>query len=105
MARLAAIVLAGLAAFAAVPLASAGNTIRVSVAKLAFSPAQINAHVGDTIEWASTDVLVHTATARNRDWDVSIPAKGSGRLTLTKRGSFDYYCRFHPNMTGKIVVE
>jgi plastocyanin len=23
---------------------------------------------------------------------------------MKSAGSFDYYCRFHPNMTGRIVV-
>ncbi len=58
--------------------ATAGETIRVAVDKMTFDPPRISAHVGDTIEWASSDFVVHTATARNKDWDVTIPAKGIG---------------------------
>jgi len=47
---------------------------------------------------------VHTATARDNTFNVIIPAKGSGRVTLQKAGVFDYYCRFHPNMKGNISV-
>ena len=97
----------GLALMAALALsstASAGETIRITVDKLKFDPAEISAHVGDTVEWASSDFVAHTATAKSKDWDVAIPAKGMGRVTLEHAGEVDYFCRFHPNMTGRIVV-
>ena len=90
------------AAFAAP--ASAVETIRIAINKLAFSPALVAAHVGDTIQWVSTDFIAHTATARNGDWDIAIPAKSSGKVVLAHIGDVDYYCRFHPNMTGHITV-
>ena len=97
----------GLALMAALALsstASAGETIRITVDKLKFDPAEISAHVGDTVEWVSSDFVAHTATAKSKDWDVAIPAKGVGRVTLAHAGEVDYFCRFHPNMTGRIVV-
>jgi plastocyanin len=84
--------------------AIAGETIRVTIEKMMFDPPKISAHVGDTIEWASSDFVVHTATAKNKDWDVTIPAKGIGRVTLEHPGDVAYFCRFHPNMTGEILV-
>lgn len=84
--------------------ASAADTIHITIDKLKFAPAQVSAHVGDTIEWASVDFIAHTATARNKDWDVSIPAKGSGKVVLKRAGETDYFCRFHPTMTGRISV-
>jgi len=53
----------------------AAETIRVTIDKLKFSPAQVSAHVGDTIEWVSNDFVAHTATARNKDWDIKHPPK------------------------------
>ena len=93
-----------MAALALSSTAIAGETIRITVDKLKFDPAEISAHVGDTVEWASNDFVAHTATAKNKDWDVAIPAKGVGRVTLEHAGEVDYFCRFHPNMTGRIVV-
>lgn len=83
---------------------AAAETVRVDIAQLAFDPAQVSAHVGDTIEWVSTDFVVHTATARDKSWDVTIPPKGTGRVIVEKPGTIDYYCRFHPNMKGSVVV-
>jgi plastocyanin len=101
-ARLCVLSLLGATTFVA-PAFSA-ETIRVAIDKLTFAPAQVSAHVGDTIEWVNGDFIAHTATARNQDWDVTIPAKGTGRVTLRHAGDIDYFCRFHPNMTGRIVV-
>jgi plastocyanin len=96
--------LALLTALALSSPAIAGETIRVTINQLKFDPPKISAHVGDTIEWTSSDFVVHTATAKNKDWDVTIPAKGMGRVTLAHPGDVDYFCRFHPNMTGQIEV-
>jgi plastocyanin len=82
----------------------AGETIRVAIEKLKFDPPQVSARIGDTIEWANDDFIAHTATARNKDWDVTIPPKGSARVTLQHAGEVDYFCRFHPNMTGRILA-
>jgi plastocyanin len=100
--RLAAFVLSALVAGTAISAQAA--TIQISVENLEFSPADVSAKVGDTIEWVNKDVLAHTATARNGDWDVMLPPKKSGTLVLKKAGAIDYYCRFHPNMKAKLTV-
>jgi plastocyanin len=100
--RLGALGLLGALAYAMPALA--GETIRITIDKLAFSPAQVSAHVGDTVEWVSNDFIAHTATAHDKEWDVAIPAKGTARVNLQRTGEIDYFCRFHPNMTGRISV-
>jgi plastocyanin len=79
------------------------ETIRVTINKLVFSPAEVNAKVGDTIEWVNRDVLAHTATVVG-DWDVTIAAGAMARVVLRKAGSVEYYCRYHPNMKGRITI-
>jgi plastocyanin len=85
-------------------LASArADSIQVVIDKLVFSPTEINAKVGDTIEWVNKDILAHTATVRG-DWDVVIAANKSASVVLKNAGAVEYYCRFHPNMKGRIIV-
>ena len=79
------------------------ETFQVTVDKLDFLPASIKAKVGDTIEWVNKDVFAHTATVRG-DWDVMIPPKKTGSFVLKTSGDVEYYCRFHPNMKGRISV-
>jgi plastocyanin len=92
-----------LAAFAASHPATAA-TIRVTVDKISFAPAQVTAHVGDTIEWVNSDFLAHSATDRKKAWDVFLPPNAKRSVKLTHAGEIDYYCRFHPNMVGHISV-
>lgn len=80
------------------------EVVKVTVGKLDYAPAQITAHVGDTIEWSNTDFVAHTATARTKAWDVMILPAKTGRLVVSKTGEIDYYCRFHPTMIGHISV-
>ena len=80
------------------------DTIQVKTEKLAFVPAQITAHVGDTIEWINSDFVAHTATARDGSWDVLIPVNAKKTVVIKAEGTVDYYCKFHPNMTGKVLV-
>jgi len=78
--------------------------IQIKMAQVAFEPAQVSAHVGDTIEWTNDDIVAHTATARNGDWDVMVQPKGKASVTVKSAGTIDYYCRLHPNMVGSIAV-
>lgn len=80
-------------------------TIEITMENLVISPAEVSAKVGDTVEWINKDILAHTATARNGDWDVTLPPKKSGSLVLNKAGTVEYYCRFHPNMKATLAVE
>ncbi|MGH6682503.1 MAG: cupredoxin domain-containing protein [Pseudolabrys sp.] len=80
------------------------ETIQVIIEKLVFSPVNVTAKVGDTVEWVNKDILAHTATAASKDWDVMIGPKKTAQLVLKKAGTFDYICRFHPNMKGRITV-
>jgi plastocyanin len=97
------ILLAALALGAmAVPAHAA--TIQVVMENLVVSPAEVPARVGDTIEWINKDVFAHTATARNGDFDVTMPPKKTVTSVLTKAGTIEYYCRFHPNMKAVLTV-
>jgi plastocyanin len=83
---------------------SAGaETIQITIDNLEYSPGKVEARVGDTVEWVNHDPFDHTATAKGA-FDVTIPAKGRGRLVVKKAQSVDYTCRFHPNMHGTLVV-
>ena len=83
--------------------AAGARTLRVTIDKMAFSPAEIDAWAGDTIEWVNNDAFAHTATVKG-GFEVMLPPKTSGSAVMEKAGMVDYYCRFHPNMKGRIVV-
>ena len=84
-------------------IASAG-TLRVEVKSLAFTPAEISARVGDTIEWVNDDFVAHTATARSGEWDVKLAPHATGRTVAKSSGKVEYYCRYHPAMKGQVTI-
>jgi plastocyanin len=86
----------------AVPAQAA--TIQITIDNLVFAPAEVSAKVGDTIEWINKDVLAHTATAGNGDFDVNIAPKKTVTSVLKKAGNVEYYCRFHPNMKAVLTI-
>jgi plastocyanin len=87
------------------PGVSAAEQHQVLMQGISFAPASLRAHVGDTVRWENRDIVAHTASARDKSFDVKVPARGSGASTLKRAGTFAYICRYHPNMTGEIVVE
>ena len=79
-------------------------TIQIVMQDLVFAPIEVSANVGDTIEWVNKDVFAHTATARNGDFDVTLPPKKTVTSVLNKAGTVEYYCRYHPNMKAVLKI-
>jgi plastocyanin len=79
-------------------------TIQVVMENLVVSPAEVSAKVGDTVEWINKDIFAHTATARNGDFDVTMPPKKTVTSVLNKAGTVEYFCRYHPNMKAVLTI-
>jgi plastocyanin len=92
-------------AFGALGIPARAATVQIVMENLVISPAEATAKVGDTLELVNKDVLVHTATARNGDFDVTMPPKKTVTYVLKQAGTVDYYCRFHPNMKATLKIE
>jgi len=94
---------------------SDATTINVSVANFSFTPANINAVVGDTIKWNWVSGG-HTTTCDGSNgtsrpsgaapWDSDIDnGSPTFRYKITVAGSYHYVCVPHaPNMSGNINV-
>jgi plastocyanin len=91
--------------FGLLSVSAQAKTIQVNVENLAFTPAEVSAELGDTVEWINKDMFAHSATASNGDWDVNLPPHQTGRMVLKKPGEIDYFCKFHPNMKGRVMVK
>ncbi|UWU74964.1 cupredoxin domain-containing protein [Bradyrhizobium huanghuaihaiense] len=101
--RLASIALAVIFLSISVPARAA--TIEITMENLVIAPAEVSAKVGDTIIWINKDVFAHTATAKNGDFDVTLPPKKSATSVAKKAGTVEYYCRYHPNMKATLKIE
>jgi plastocyanin len=81
------------------------RTHRVVIKNFLNTPASVVVAVGDTVEWANTDFVPHTVTARDSSWNSGqIDGSATWRLVARAPGKHAYYCVFHPNMQGTVEV-
>ncbi|HEX7315062.1 MAG TPA: cupredoxin family copper-binding protein [Pyrinomonadaceae bacterium] len=68
-------------------------------------PATLVVRAGDTVVWKNEDVVPHTATDRGKAFDSgNIEPGGSWSYVADRKGTFFYYCAYHPNTRGRLVV-
>ncbi|MDU8929166.1 cupredoxin family copper-binding protein [Alisedimentitalea sp. MJ-SS2] len=95
--------------FATAPLALAtpahAATHTVTIRRNKFKPAKITIKPGDTVTWKNEDGLEHTATARDKSWSTkSLSGGASGSIRFAEKGTFKYFCKWHPGMKGTVSV-
>ncbi len=95
----------GLLTVLCAPAFSAGTTHQVTMESVDYAPKRVAVRVGDTVEWINKDIVAHTATAKDRSWDVNVLPGKTGRMVMKVPGTLAYFCRYHPNMTGQIVIK
>ena len=83
---------------------AAPRTHTVIIDKMKFSPVPKNVRAGDVILWVNRDIFRHTATARDRSFNIDLAPSARGKTVVKRRGAFPFYCTYHPGMTGRIVV-
>jgi plastocyanin len=86
------------------PVAAMAASYEITIAKMKFSPPPA-LHVGDVITWRNDDIFRHTATARDKSFDVDLPPKSERSMTVEKAGKVDFFCRFHPMMKGTLDIQ
>jgi plastocyanin len=87
------------------PASAESQIRRIEMSGMAFAPAQVTVRAGDTVEWDNGDPFAHTATSKDGGFDVSVSPGRKGDAVMTRPGTFNYVCRYHPNMEGRIVVK
>lgn len=86
------------------PAAAAPKVYTVVIDKMKFGPVPAGIRTGDTILWVNRDFLKHSATARDKSFNVELPPKASGKTVIRHSGSIAFYCIYHPGMTGSLNV-
>jgi plastocyanin len=86
---------------------AAAESVAVEIKDFAFNPAEITVPAGGSITWTNNDSTPHTATGLDRDalQSGAIAPGESFTQSFDTAGTFEYFCEFHPNMKGSIVVE
>ncbi len=89
--------------------APSGTTVYISETPVSwqYSPDSVRVVLGvnSTVTWVSRSVSYDTVTARDGTFNSgTIAPGGTFSYAFTKPGVYDYYCQFHPWMTGTVTV-
>jgi plastocyanin len=87
--------------------ADAAESLAVEIKEFAFNPPTIEVPVGGSVSWTNQDNVPHTATGIDREalQSGAIAFGESFEQAFETAGTYEYFCEFHPNMKGSIVVE
>ena len=96
--------LATTAATPATARSPAPQKYTVVMANMSFGKLPGGVKVGDTIVWVNRDSVPHTATARDKSFDVRVQQGQSVSMVVKKAGSIAFYCIYHPAMRGTLAV-
>ncbi|MBW3632489.1 MAG: cupredoxin domain-containing protein [Chloroflexi bacterium] len=86
---------------------AAVEDLAVEIKGFAYNPQAIDVLVGGSVTWTNQDNAPHTATGLDRDalQSGAIAFGESFTQSFDTAGTIEYFCEFHPNMKGSIVVE
>jgi plastocyanin len=79
---------------------------QVIIDNYAFGPASLTVKVGTTVTWINHDDDPHTVDSTQGQFKSATLNKGDKfEFRFSSVGEYPFYCRFHPKMTGKIIVQ
>jgi plastocyanin len=95
----------------------------VQIATFVFEPKVLQIGSGTTVRWTNGDEILHTATSGEQVrqgipgveedkaarpdgiFDLEMDGRGfSASFTFEEPGTYEYFCRVHAAMTGRVVV-
>jgi len=83
---------------------AAPASVSVSMANLAFVPADITVAVGGTVTFTNDDSVAHVVAGDT--WSSGNMEPGASfAQTFSTAGSFPIACTIHPSMTANVTVE
>ena len=95
----------GFAARSPQPAPTTAGGTQIRVATFAFGPAAVTVRVGQRLTWINGDPVPHTATASDLRWTSGQLVPGASfTMTMTKPGTYEYFCGDHPFMQAKVIV-
>lgn len=95
------------AKFAGTTAAAAVKSYTIDIRDFSFGSEPLTVEAGSTITFVNHDEMEHNAVAVDGSFATPLLKQGeSYTITLTKAGTYDYYCELHKRfMTGKIIVQ
>ena len=81
--------------------------VQVRIEDFKFVPEHLTVSPGTKITWVNKDDEPHSATSSEKPKRFDSGVLDSDKtysFTFTEKGSFSYFCKLHPHMTGVVEV-
>jgi plastocyanin len=83
--------------------ATSSKNFEIEIEDFSFMPASVTVNQGTTVIWTNMDQVAHTISGEEFS-SGSLKAGETFIYTFDEPGEYEYYCAFHPQMTGTITV-
>jgi plastocyanin len=79
---------------------------QVQIDQFKFTPATLTIPVGTTVTWTNKDDTPHTVSSTTKVFaSGGLDQGGTFAYTFTTPGTYPYFCKLHPRMTGTVTVQ
>ena len=100
----------GVAADPAATPKSAGTAHpdKIVIGNFTFEPSTLTVPAGTVLTWLNEDDAPHTVIGTDAESPIKSRPLDTGdrySVTLTKPGTYRYFCSVHPHMTGTVIVD
>jgi plastocyanin len=83
-----------------------GNGTEVKIDNFVFNPAVIVVKAGTKVIWTNKDDIPHTVDSTDGKFKSNaLDTEDKFEFNFTAPGEYPFFCRMHPKMTGKVVVQ
>jgi amicyanin len=87
-------------------LQSVADGTMVKIDNFSFSPKSLTVRAGATVTWMNQDDIPHNVVSTEKKFSSPVlDTDQNFSFTFREPGSYPYYCKIHPMMTGTVVVE
>jgi amicyanin len=96
----------GMAAAQSSSFRNVADSNEVKIDNFSFTPKSLTVKAGTTVTWTNHDDIPHFVTSTEKKF--SSPVLDTDQVFSFKfqePGSYPYFCKIHPTMTGTIVVQ
>src|ERR1700681_3293631 len=86
--------------------ATTGSGTEVKIDNFAFTPGEVTVKAGTQVSWINHDDIPHTVdSTQGKFKSAALDTDDKFQFRFTEPGEYPFYCRMHPKMTGKIIVQ
>ncbi len=78
---------------------------KIAIENFTFDPPSITVTAGATVTWTNHDDIPHLVVIPGvKQRSAALDTDQSFSYTFSQPGTYTYFCRMHPKMTGTVVV-